>query len=380
MSKPRVLVFIDWYAPGFKAGGPVRSVVNLVDHLRDQVDFHIVTTDTDYTETEPYPGIVPDRWTALPGGEQVWYASRRSIGRSVWNKLRAGQWDAVYINGVWSPWFSALPLWLMRGSSTRRIVAVRGMLAEGMMKHGTLKKRLFLAAMKLAACYRGVTFQATNADEERDVKRWISPDAVVHVLPNLGRKADPVPRRPPAKTQGSVRLVSVARIAVEKNTLFAIECLRGLEGDIVFDLYGPLYDEGYWRKCQEAIAQLPPNVKVAHQGTVPAEGIPELLSRYHAVFMPSEGENFGHAMAEALSAGLPLLISDRTPWRGLEKAGAGCDLSLNDPAAFTAVLRRLVTMDDAELTRMSDAARQFAAEHDRSASVVAGMLKLFGRS
>ena len=39
MAKPRVLVFIDWYAPGYKAGGPVRSLVNLVDHLRDRIDF-----------------------------------------------------------------------------------------------------------------------------------------------------------------------------------------------------------------------------------------------------------------------------------------------------------------------------------------------------
>jgi hypothetical protein len=48
MSKPQVLAFIDWYKPFYKAGGPVRSMVNLVDHLHDRVDFHIVTGDRDY--------------------------------------------------------------------------------------------------------------------------------------------------------------------------------------------------------------------------------------------------------------------------------------------------------------------------------------------
>ncbi len=51
MSKPQVLVFIDWYKPYFKAGGPVRSMVNLVDHLADRIDFHIVTGDRDYMAT-----------------------------------------------------------------------------------------------------------------------------------------------------------------------------------------------------------------------------------------------------------------------------------------------------------------------------------------
>ena len=72
MKRPQVLVFIDWYLPGFRAGGPVRSLANLVDHLRDRVDFHIVTTDTDYTQERPYPHVEPDRWAVQPGGEGVW--------------------------------------------------------------------------------------------------------------------------------------------------------------------------------------------------------------------------------------------------------------------------------------------------------------------
>ena len=31
----------------------MRSLANLVDHLRDRVDLHIVTTDTDYTRSVP---------------------------------------------------------------------------------------------------------------------------------------------------------------------------------------------------------------------------------------------------------------------------------------------------------------------------------------
>ncbi|MBK6775958.1 MAG: hypothetical protein IPG74_08995 [Flavobacteriales bacterium] len=108
--KPQVLVFIDWYSPGFKAGGPVRSMVNMVDHLRDRVDFHIVTSDTEYTEDKPYPGIKPDRWTTLPGGEKVWYASNAKTNKSTWKALLSERpWDTVCVNGLYSRWFSIMP-------------------------------------------------------------------------------------------------------------------------------------------------------------------------------------------------------------------------------------------------------------------------------
>ncbi len=348
--KPKVLVFIDWYLPGYKAGGPVRSMANLADHLRDRVELHIVTTDTDYTEASPYANVVADRWTTLPGGEKVWYASKGGVNAKTWRQLLAMEaWTTVYINGLYSRWFSVMPLWLSRGSRQRRVVAVRGMLAAGMMKHGTLKKRAFLAGMKMLGCYRRVIFQATNAEEAEDVKRRVGTDADVHLVPNLGRKL--LGTVPPTRTKapGELKLVSVARIAVEKNTLFAIECLNQVRGKVTFDLNGPNYDEAYWAKCREAISQLPGGLTVTHKGTVTPEQVPDLFTQYHALFMPSQGENFGHTMVEALATGLPLVISDRTPWRGLLDLSAGWDLPLEDPACFWDVLNELVAYDQADL-------------------------------
>lgn len=344
--RPRVLVFIDWYLPGYKAGGPVRSLANLVDHLRHRIDFHIVTTDRDYTATERYPGTVSDTWVERAAGEYVWYASRKAISRATWLALLArGPWDAVYINGIYSRWFSIEPLWLLRGSAQRRVVAVRGMLAEGPMRHGALKKRLFLLTARLLGLYRGVVFQATNPEEAQDIRRWIATDATVHVVPNLPRHAGASPPAAPPKRPGELRLVSVARIAVEKNTLFAIEQLRTLRGQVRLDLYGPIYDEGYWVRCREAIAALPASVEVVHHGPVHPDRVPALLATHHALLMPSAGENFGHTLLEALCAGLPLVVSDRTPWRDLAAQHAGWDLPLERPSAFTEALQALVDMD-----------------------------------
>ena len=60
MSKRKVLVCIGYYLPGFKSGGPVRSMANMVAHLVDDVQFYIVTSDRDLGDDSPYPEVVND--------------------------------------------------------------------------------------------------------------------------------------------------------------------------------------------------------------------------------------------------------------------------------------------------------------------------------
>jgi len=348
VSKPEVLAFIDWYKPYFKAGGPVRSMVNLVDHLGGRVEFNIVTGDRDYVAQSNQAGVRTDQWTTASSGEQVWYASPGGRSISVWRSLLDEQvWDVVYINGLYSRWSTIVPLWLLRGTVQRRIVAVRGMLAAGPMQQSAFKKRMFLAAMKALGCFKGVEFQATNPEEVDDIKRWIGRDVKVHLVQNLARKVTSV--APPAivKIPGMLKLVSLGRIAEEKNTLFAIERLAQVGGKVHFDLYGTVYDEAFFARCKIAIARLPDGIEVVWHGQLPNEESVRVLTDSHALFMPSVGENFGHTMLEALSVGRPLVISDRTPWKQLEAAYAGWDIPLDVPDRFTEVLQRLVDMDQA---------------------------------
>jgi len=378
MTKPQVLVFIDWYKPFFKAGGPVRSMVNLVDHLHTEVDFHIVTGDRDYTATTSPADLPKDQWTAQDKDERVWYASPEGHNKAQWKALlNERPWDVVYINGMWSRWSTLIPLWLLRGSKQRRIVAVRGMLASGVMQQKNALKRAVLLVMRSTGCFTGVEFQATNAEEVEDVKRWIGRNTIVHLVPNLGRKLERSTSAAIVKHAGVLRLVSVGRIAQEKNTLFAIERLAKLSGQVHFDLYGTVYDEAYWQRCQQAIAQLPSNVKVQGHGEVDPEKVPEILSGAHVLFMPSVGENFGHSMLEALSMGRPLLISDRTPWKDLEAKQAGWDLPLDQPQRFEEVLNKLVGMGTEDYAMLREGAHTVGQHRLNETSTRSDHLTLF---
>jgi glycosyltransferase involved in cell wall biosynthesis len=103
-------------------------------------------------------------------------------------------------------------------------------------------------------------------------------------------------------------------------------------------IYGPIEDPVFWATCQELIAQLPANIRAAYAGEVLPEHVRQTLCEHDLFFFPTRGENFGHVIFEALSAGVPVLISDQTPWTDLEAHGAGWSVPLHSTTAFATVI------------------------------------------
>ena len=58
----KILVFIDWYKPAYKAGGPISSVYNLTELLGDEIQFYIITSDRDLNENSPLEGLKYNEW------------------------------------------------------------------------------------------------------------------------------------------------------------------------------------------------------------------------------------------------------------------------------------------------------------------------------
>ena len=57
LRKKVILIITGRYLPGYKDGGPVRSVKNLVDCLGEEYQFRILTCDRDHGDTQPYPNV-----------------------------------------------------------------------------------------------------------------------------------------------------------------------------------------------------------------------------------------------------------------------------------------------------------------------------------
>ncbi len=346
-----ILAFVKYYLPGYKAGGPLRTLSNMVERLGGDFSFRVVALDRDTGDTQPYRGVAVGDWNPV-GRAEVCYLpeSEVTLGRLRW-LIRKTPHEVLYFNSFFAPGFTFKPLLLRRlGLITRVpvVVAPRGEFARDALAIGRLKKRLYLVLVKLFGLYADVTWQASSPSEEECIRRVFGTDARVCVAPNLvsaDGSSEPA-RSASTKQPGNLRIASVSRICRMKNLLHALHVLRALDtGRVTFDVYGPMEDSEYWAKCEEAIRALPPNVHVTYRGSIPHDQVGAVISEHDIFLLPTLGENFGHVILEALAVGCPVLISDRTPWRGLEEKGIGWDLPLEHPERFEAVLRSCVDMD-----------------------------------
>lgn len=69
ISKPKILTFVSYYLPGYKAGGPLRTIANMVEHLGNDFEFWIVTRDRDLGDTVPYADVIINEWNDVHGAK-----------------------------------------------------------------------------------------------------------------------------------------------------------------------------------------------------------------------------------------------------------------------------------------------------------------------
>ncbi|MEY3443572.1 MAG: hypothetical protein RLZZ519_1853 [Bacteroidota bacterium] len=349
-DRKRILIAIDWYLPGYRGGGPITSVANLVDALGDQYDFSIVTSDTDQGESKPYLDVPTDQWVELAPHRRVWYCSREGRSYRHFRQLLADtEYDLLYLNSMFSLRFTIFPLWSSRAAKPKVpvLLAPRGMLHAGALSLKPLKKKIFLRILRLMGIDKHLIFQATDNQEVLDIKGVFGESARVLQATNLPRMHQPAFQTLEKRT-GELRMVFLSRLTEKKGLHLLLEVLRSATEEIHLDIIGPDTEQGYWQRCQTLVAQLPDNVTVDKQdGLPPADAFGKLLSA-HCFVMPTLGENFGHAIFEAFLAGRPVLISDKTPWHGLENQRTGFDIPLENHAAFRAAIHRLAAMNQVE--------------------------------
>ena len=337
-----VLVFASYFTPGFKGGGPIKTIGNLINCTSDEVNFKLVTGDRDLGDQAPYESVDIGRWNKI-GRAQAFYAKNSWTGYvDILRILFRCEFDLLYLNSFFSMKFSFFPLCIARLLRKSVILVPRGELSEGALSLKKTKKSIFIALYRLLGFHYAVVFQASSSFEEQDIRRALGPKVQVQIAENIGSQdyAESIPDR----TEGPLRAVFLSRISPKKNLLSALVMLGDVSKTMHYHIYGPVEDGAYWDQCLSAIRKLPDHIKVEHKGTLNPENVVSTLSQYDLFFFPTKGENYGHVIAEALCAGVPLLISDQTPWRDLENKGLGWDLPLNNTHEFSAVIDRFASM------------------------------------
>jgi glycosyltransferase involved in cell wall biosynthesis len=358
----RVLVHADFFRPGYKCGGPAVSLSRIMERYQGKAEFFTFTRDRDLGDTHAYPNVVPDVWTEAFGG-RVYYASPGRWGlRQFMKAVHEVSPDVVYFNSYFSPITrgALLRRFLGRLRGVRVLLAPRGEFSKGALGLKATRKRVYLRMANLLHLHDRVLWHVSSPHERSDVERvvpWIPKTFVL--APDLPPRVTRSARI--EKLAGQARFIFVSRIAPMKNLAHAIRLLARVRGEIRLEVYGPKEDAAYWAECEQAIAALPDSATVAYHGPVSPDDVPCAISSGHAFLLPTRGENFGHAIAEAFAATRPSLVSDRTPWRGLEAAGAGWDIPLEDEQTWVHALQTVVDWDQTAFDQATESVGRFFA-------------------
>lgn len=354
-NRLKIVVFIDWFAPAYKAGGPIQSIVNLVNQPLEGVEYRVVCSNIDL-DGLPLQGIATDRWVSFNERTEVWYNSGNMKMLRILKEVSAWGADIFFINGIYSISYNLLPL--LAGKAGKKIISARGMLHAGALSQKGAKKKLYLALWKLLRIHRKHSFHATNNEEEKFIRAVFGEKTSVFVAQNLPRILSRKALKP--KKTGSLDLVSVGLISPMKNYLEVLKALASCEANINYTIYGPVKDAFYWEACKMQIERLPKNITINYKGDLASTNVPKALCEAHVFVLPSKSENFGHAIYEALTAGLPVITSHFTPWNQLQEAKAGFNVSLENDYELSKAICFFAAATESEIENWSAGAIAYA--------------------
>lgn len=354
----RVVVTAYAFEPGYRAGGPIRSVAEVLDRIDPDVSCLLVTSDRDLGDDAPYPGLsgaLVDR-----DRHQVLYVDRRDPRH--WLRalrlVRRARPDVLYLNSFWSPLFTVLPVLavLTRLVRPRRVLlAPRGEFSpEALALKSTKKDAVLPLWSRLLRATRPLLQASSPAEAER--VRAVLPWAASSVVLQTSTGAAPARQVEPAGDRP--RLVFVGRISPMKNVRLLLEAVCATRTPLTLHLYGPVEDPAYWAECTAVLDRLPATAVVEHLGELRPPEVRRTFAAYDGFVFPTLGENFGHVVAESLGSGCPVMCSTATPWTDLLREGGGAVLDTYEPAAWAQQIDAWASRSAQDRTRAKATALQ----------------------
>ncbi|MBL7927513.1 MAG: glycosyltransferase [Bacteroidia bacterium] len=380
MQKPTFIIFIDWYLPAYKAGGPVQSVSNIVARLKNQVQFKIITSAYDLNETQTLPNIEINCWTKAPDGTDIYYLDKGAANYSNVKKLLSSlHFDGIYLNSFFSIPFTLYPINIVNRyyPQIKIILAPRGMLAAQALQLKAFKKKLFISVVKVMNLFHNVIWHASTILEQAEIKN-VLPQANVLVALNLSKQKDVIPKHR-TKTENELRLAFLSRISPKKNLKAVYDYLKAVDTKykISFTYFGPADDAAYFDECKQLFDNLPTHITANYGGAIQPDEITNTLQSFHAFILPTLNENFGHAIVESWLAGCIAIISDNTPWQGLVEKGVGYNLPLNQPDSFVSALESVSRLDQINFNSYQNHIYVFAQQIINNNEALEQNVKLF---
>jgi glycosyltransferase involved in cell wall biosynthesis len=370
----RVLYVSSVYKPAYVYGGPARSVPLLCEALATAgAGVEVLTTDANRPRRLDVPLATPIDVDGVPVTYFPVVSERYFYAPSLLEALRRRihQFDVAELDTLFSALHEPAAA-ICRKAGVPYVAPPRGQLMPAALLEKRWKKRIYLKLAGLRTLNAAAGIHCADPMEAEALPQ-AGVTAPAFVVPN----GLDFPAASPAPSGRSVRermaipesaplMLSAGRFHRVKRLEVAIAALASVPRAHLL-LVGP-DEENLTASFRAQAAALG---CLARLHILPLQSA-RALRRIHAAadlfLMPSASESFGMAAAEAMAAGLPVLVSHHVPvGRWAQASQAGWVVS-NDPRQFAEAARALLSLPDGELRAMGVRARRCArARFDRSA-------------
>lgn len=360
--KKKILLLYPYYWPFYGAGGPVQSLFNIVNTFKDSATFYLVSLSKDVDGKGSAPAIQENVWVQGLHQEYIYYTKfiNPFTILKVFNDCKP---EVVLINGVFHWHTSLFGVLFARLKGVDTIISPRGMLQPWALSRGKLKKKIFLFFFK-SLLTKNTKWHATNEQEQDYIRDIFGEGQLVFVAPNIPRQVSAATQIEYFQPAEKVKLLFLSLINPNKNLHLIIEAVNRYSSRFSLDIYGPISDENYWSKCTSLIKV----DSINYKGSVAPWQVPDTLQKYHFFVLPTQGENFGHAIFDSLAAGVPVIISKNTPWSQIDKKGAGYYIDLSDQESLFNTFEEISILSEDHYSRYRSNALEYARDYTSSRS------------
>ena len=343
------------------AGGPIEGVRTLFGYKAEGYEGEAVTLDA---PDAPYLQGLPFPVHALGPRTSTYGYNAKLLP---WLKANRGNYDGVIVNGLWQ----------YMGLAT--MLAMKGHVPYMVFSHGMLdpyfKKRYPLKHMKKAVYWYPVEYwvlrrayralfttdtEETLAEESFRLWRWKSQVVPYGIRAPQTDPAEDVAafHRALPEVEGKRFLIYLSRIHPKKGCdllLKAFAEVAASDPALHLVMAGP--DETGWVPELQAVAETAGVADRVHwPGILRGREKWGAFRAAEAFILPSHQENFGIAVAEALAAAKPVLLSDKVNIGDMIR-DEGCTLIEPDTLDGTrALLQQWIARSVEDRQRMSEAA------------------------
>ena len=360
----RVLHVTPYFAPAFRYGGPPRSILGLCQALGTAgVDVEVFTTTANGdAPLAPAPdGIayegVPVRYFPLAWPQRYWRARglRAALTRA------AATADLIHVHGLWNmtSWAGVA---VARAAGKPCVISPRGMLQpEAMQRHREMKSLAYWG-IERANLRSAAVLHATSALEGRELTPYGPP---VVLIPNGVMSSSATP-------DAIARMRARADVGADDDVVTFLGRLHPIKRlDLLAEAFAIVHharpnarlviagpDEGGYR--QQVDAMFAPVAGATRWiGAVDSGASAALLASSRVLVQCSDSESFGMSVAEALAAGVPVVVTRRSGWAEVDVIGCGFTVGHDPVSIADGILRVLDHADPASMRKRASAwARQ----------------------